>query len=88
MSAIPRKAEVIHAVYDSQGQSRPLAQNPHELDASDEVDLDPSIDLDAATEELASLKITSISTTNQRDTTDLVRPIPPRYLSSGSVSPG
>ncbi|WP_299408717.1 RNA polymerase sigma factor SigC [Acaryochloris sp. IP29b_bin.148] len=70
MSAIPQKAEIIHAVYDGQGQSRPLDPNSNE---SEEMDFDPSADLDDVNEDLASLKMTPVSSANRRGTTDLVR---------------
>lgn len=71
MSAIPQKAEVIHAVYDGQGNSRDLDQNSNE---PEEVDFDPSAELDDdASEDLAALKMTPISAANRRGTTDLVR---------------
>ncbi|KAI9131756.1 RNA polymerase sigma factor SigC [Acaryochloris sp. CCMEE 5410] len=71
MSAIPQKAEVIHAVYDGQGNSRDLDQNSNE---PEEVEFDPNADLDDdASEDLAALKMTPISAANRRGTTDLVR---------------
>lgn len=71
MSAIPQKAEVIHAVYDGQGHSRDLDQNSNE---PEEVEFDPSAELDDdASEDLAALKMTPISAANRRGTTDLVR---------------
>ncbi|MGR3274891.1 RNA polymerase sigma factor SigC [Acaryochloris marina NIES-2412] len=71
MSAIPQKAEVIHAVYDGQGNSRDLDQNSNE---PEEVDFDPNAELDDdASEDLAALKMTPISAANRRGTTDLVR---------------
>ena len=70
MSAIPQKAEIIHAVYDGQGHSRPLDPNSNE---SEEMDFDPSADLDDVNEDLASLKMTPVSSANRRGTTDLVR---------------
>lgn len=70
MSAIPQKAEVIHAVYDGQGKSRPLDQDANE---PEEMDFDPNSDLEDANEDLASLKMTPIAANNRRGTTDLVR---------------
>lgn len=70
MSAIPQKAEVIHAVYDGQGKSRPLDQDVNE---PEEMDFDPTSDLEDANEDLASLKMTPIAASNRRGTTDLVR---------------
>lgn len=71
MSAIPQKAEVIHAVYDGQGNSRDLDQNSNE---PEEVEFDPNAELDDdASEDLAALKMTPISAANRRGTTDLVR---------------
>ncbi len=70
MSAIPQKAEVIHAVYDGQGKSRPLDQDVNE---PEEMDFDPTSDLEDANEDLASLKMTPIAAPNRRGTTDLVR---------------
>lgn len=64
MSAIPQKAEVIHAVYDGQGNSRDLDQNSNE---PEEVEFDPNADLDDdASEDLAALKMTPISAANRR----------------------
>lgn len=70
MSAIPQKAEIIHAVYDGQGKSRPLDQDVNE---PEEMDFDPTSDLEDANEDLASLKMTPITAPNRRGTTDLVR---------------
>ncbi|WP_299487501.1 RNA polymerase sigma factor SigC [Acaryochloris sp. IP29b_bin.137] len=70
MSAIPQKAEVIHAVYDGQGKSRPLDQETNE---PEEMDFDPTSDLEEANADLASLKMTPIAANHRRGTTDLVR---------------
>jgi len=75
MSAISQKTEVIHAVYDGKGHSRPLDQDSNE---SEEMDFDPATDLDDSTlddstEDLASLKVTPFSAADRRGTTDLVR---------------
>lgn len=71
MSAIPQKTEIIHAVYDGQGHSRPLDQDVNE---SEEMNFDPTTDdLDDSTTDLASLKMTPITAANRRGSTDLVR---------------
>lgn len=73
MSSIPRKAEVIHTIYDSHGQNRLLDQDAHESDLSNELDTDFSIEVDSTTQKLTSLTVTAVAATNQRDTTNSVR---------------
>jgi len=70
MSAIPQKAEAIHAVYDGQGNSRDLSPDSYQ---TEDMEFDPNTELDDdASEELAELKMTPMAA-NRRGTTDLVR---------------